>query len=325
MYYSKKMDPSKIVIGIVVVIALISLFSMISSFINTNESSDIKGGHRLVLVVSGSMEPTIAVNSLSLMEVCSFDEVNIGDIIMYKVPGNIDIAHRVVDKVSNEEEQYILTKGDNNRHHDNLYITPDMVNGRIIAIYNWTAPFISLIMAEPGMVDPIALGKVIIIAILVLGLLVMGLEYFGHKVSMIIKARDTSKDGVYNKKLEEYKGILQNRLKVLALIENLEKDIASLEGQLPTVNKSTKRLEEIVHQITLLKRKRLLARGKMLDEIDGFLKSSGDMQTALRKYRRLTSVKAECYKALLEEAVNIKGGSIKSGELAEIHNDKSTK
>ena len=83
----------------------------------------------------------------------------------------------------------------------------------------------------------------------------------------------------------------------------------------------------------------------MLDEIDGFLKSSGDMQTALRKYRRLTSVKAECYKALfissnifplannlflLRSVIWCTISSsllvlLLSGELAEIHNDKSTK
>lgn len=295
MFYSKKVDPSKVFVYLGVIVAIVTIIILSTSIINTDGSSDVKNGHRLVLVVSGSMEPTISVNSLSKMEVCQFEDINIGDIIMYKIPGNIDIAHRVIDKFSTDTEDYIITKGDNNKYQDNIFVTPDMVKGRIIEIYNWTAPFVSLIMAEPGMVDPIALGKVIIIAILVLGLLVLGIGTLGNYTKVVLKSRDTSDKSYYTKELNEYKSLLESRLRDFADIHSLESEISDLIQQ--TIDKGVSEKDIEGKKLEIM---RLLTRGKMLDEMDSFLNSSHDMTKALTRYKRLSRKEISAYRDLIE-------------------------
>ena len=71
------------------------------------------------VVLSGSMEPTLHVGSLSFINKnVKFEEVKKGDIIAYKAESKILIAHRVYSV----EENGIVTKGDANEKDDGLSV-----------------------------------------------------------------------------------------------------------------------------------------------------------------------------------------------------------
>lgn len=84
----------------------------------TNSSSP------LVVVLSGSMEPAFQRGDILFLWNRE-DRVAIGDIVVYNAPQrDIPIVHRVVrehvvvDEKKNTEDQFLLTKGDNNERDD---------------------------------------------------------------------------------------------------------------------------------------------------------------------------------------------------------------
>ncbi|KAI5479422.1 signal peptidase, endoplasmic reticulum-type [Pseudohyphozyma bogoriensis] len=75
----------------------------------------------IVVVLSESMEPAIKRGDLLFLSMPSTSPLQIGDITVYQLPGQaIPIVHRVVEQHSMPDsiEQFILTKGDNNRLDD---------------------------------------------------------------------------------------------------------------------------------------------------------------------------------------------------------------
>ncbi|BGP26178.1 signal peptidase, endoplasmic reticulum-type [Rhodotorula toruloides] len=75
----------------------------------------------VVVVLSESMEPAIQRGDLLFLTMPRTAPLKHGDITVYKVPGSpIPIVHRVIEThdEKNSTEQWILTKGDNNRVDD---------------------------------------------------------------------------------------------------------------------------------------------------------------------------------------------------------------
>ena len=70
-------------------------------------------GYKPVLVLTGSMEPTLKVNGLAIVQKTNYNNVEINDIIMYELDDKL-ITHRVIEKT----DDGIVTKGDNNNAPD---------------------------------------------------------------------------------------------------------------------------------------------------------------------------------------------------------------
>ncbi|PWN38749.1 signal peptidase complex catalytic subunit SEC11 [Ceraceosorus guamensis] len=76
----------------------------------------------VVVVLSGSMEPAFYRGDLLFLSMPSAErKFKVGDITVYKVPGaDIPIVHRVLEThdLPEEDDQLLLTKGDNNSADD---------------------------------------------------------------------------------------------------------------------------------------------------------------------------------------------------------------
>lgn len=91
-------------------------------------------GQKPLVVISGSMEPTLKVGGILYYEKIDINELDEGDILVYKTKEHI-ISHRIVDITENG----FITKGDNNNSVDNYLVSDEQVLGKGT---NWSIPFI---------------------------------------------------------------------------------------------------------------------------------------------------------------------------------------
>ncbi len=90
-----------------------------------------------MVVVSRSMEPTINVNDIIVVRAVDPQDIEVGDIIVFKNPmgRDIPIVHRVVDIVELPTGDIgFITKGDNNPVKDPWVVSEEMVIGEVIYV-----------------------------------------------------------------------------------------------------------------------------------------------------------------------------------------------
>src|SRR5574344_73729 len=74
-------------------------------------------GQKPLVVISGSMEPTLNVGGILYYHNKDYQDFEIGDILVYRLNDH-NISHRVYDITSDG----IITKGDANKTYDDLLI-----------------------------------------------------------------------------------------------------------------------------------------------------------------------------------------------------------
>lgn len=89
-------------------------------------------------VISGSMEPNIPVGSLVYIKETSFENIEVGDVVTFKMGDNV-VTHRV--NMIDEDNQLIQTKGDANDSADGSMLTMDNILGKMA----FSIPFIGFI------------------------------------------------------------------------------------------------------------------------------------------------------------------------------------
>jgi signal peptidase I len=125
----------KIVSGMVttllVLLLIISLYIMISSRITGSQPSIM--GNQLMLVLSGSMEPSLKTGSvIGVKPLQDSSSLKVGDIITFNSPikSNTIVTHRITEiKGSGDFLEYV-TKGDNNKTEDPIAVPKSMVIGK---------------------------------------------------------------------------------------------------------------------------------------------------------------------------------------------------
>lgn len=91
-------------------------------------------GHKPLVVISGSMEPTLKVGGILYYEKMELENFKTNDILVYKTKDHI-ISHRIVDIV----DDGFITKGDANNSVDNNLVNKNQVLGKGT---NWSIPYI---------------------------------------------------------------------------------------------------------------------------------------------------------------------------------------
>ena len=150
---------------ILIVVMFIGGIKIYGSVVGSNgDTHTYIFGYKPVIVVSGSMLPTIEVNSINIVKECSIDELEVGDIVMYKSDyEDILITHRVQEFIDGESGKELIAKGDNNDIADAYPIRADQVRGKIVYTWNDIAPILSDILPSDGVYNPIGVMRVILI------------------------------------------------------------------------------------------------------------------------------------------------------------------
>merc|ERR1712130_99386 len=113
----------------------------------------------IVVVLTGSMEPSFYKGDLLFLWKNEVRPVQSGDIVVYNIHGRqpaIPIVHRVMNAHTDRQtgEQVILTKGDNNSVDDRglynrgqLWIVPDDILGRVVGFLPYIG-YVTILMNE---------------------------------------------------------------------------------------------------------------------------------------------------------------------------------
>lgn len=102
-----------------VVIAVIAIYLAIAA--------PILLGYRPMVVLSGSMEPTYPVGSITYYHKCTFDELEEGKPLTFNA-GESLVTHRMV--TVNGLSRTVITKGDNNATEDPVPVEENQVVGQ---------------------------------------------------------------------------------------------------------------------------------------------------------------------------------------------------
>lgn len=132
------------ILGWVVTILIVGfcLFSFYQVHFN-KESNGFLLGHRFIVAQSGSMEPYLMTGGIAVTkEVDSLDDIEIGDVITYKMYNPDGSPVRITHRIISMEDGAIRTKGDNNNVDDNYYISIEQVEDKVIGVFNGSASFV---------------------------------------------------------------------------------------------------------------------------------------------------------------------------------------
>ncbi|KAF9971797.1 Signal peptidase complex catalytic subunit S11C [Modicella reniformis] len=131
----------------------------------------------LVVVLSGSMEPAFARGDILFLNNPK-KPIEIGEIPVFKIPNrDIPIVHRVIDRHDSENgNQVLLTKGDNNDVDDRIFIyrelhsnrnmmwvEPQHIVGRVQGFLQYLGMF-TIFMTDYPMLKYALLGAIALIA-----------------------------------------------------------------------------------------------------------------------------------------------------------------
>ncbi len=117
------------------------------------------GGIRVLVVQSGSMEPTIGVKSIVLT--APTQSYNVGDIITFKQSGNSTML--VTHRVKEIQRTEFITKGDANKNADAEPVSINNIIGKTIIDIPWIGYVISFIQTIPGFILLIVVPAVAIV------------------------------------------------------------------------------------------------------------------------------------------------------------------
>lgn len=129
---------------IVIVCAFIIFVGFNAIISGGTKQSFLFNNKRPTIVITGSMEPTIEVNSIVMLEPVSFNDLEEGDIIRYDSGMGYSVMHRIIHKTVS----YVVTKGDNNAVADTLPVMPQQVTGRVVSIHNNTSKLITFLFGK---------------------------------------------------------------------------------------------------------------------------------------------------------------------------------
>jgi len=141
-----------IIYGLVIIFAFLAISAKFSI-----------GGIKLLVVKSGSMEPTIRTGSLVVDRTAK--EYKESDIITFRStndPSNTT-THRIVGIEKQDNSVEFITKGDANDSNDPLKLNPDLIIGKVVFKIPYLGYIVAFARTMPGLIILVIIPATIII------------------------------------------------------------------------------------------------------------------------------------------------------------------
>ena len=125
-----------ILIIVLLIIVVLSGLSMLQAKKNPNQIPSVFG-YSPMSVLSGSMSPMLEPGDMIIIKKPPIEEIEIGEVITYRVGADTFVTHRVVDIITTDNQIKFQTQGDANNTIDQTLIEPEnMVGSFVLRIPN---------------------------------------------------------------------------------------------------------------------------------------------------------------------------------------------
>lgn len=124
-------------------------------------------GHRLYIVDSGSMSPTIKVDSMIIVKESEAREIEEGDIITYYGAWNsTKVTHRVMEV--RDQGKTFITKGDANTTDDPLPLEGERIIGKVVFFIPYIGMVFRFLSSIYGIIALVVVGAIWLIVPMIL-------------------------------------------------------------------------------------------------------------------------------------------------------------
>lgn len=121
---------SVILFTLLILILVYNIVLISQSIINPTETPSFFG-IKTYTIISGSMKPEINIGDIVVVKEVSDNELRINDIVAYRNGQNV-VTHRIVDMRNPNGEIEYITKGDNNNTTDDIVLTTELIEGKVV-------------------------------------------------------------------------------------------------------------------------------------------------------------------------------------------------
>lgn len=142
-----------------IILSVLIILFIINLILSFEENTHILGIY-MFNIVSESMEPTLEIDDVVIVQKCDTSQLQKGDIITFQQDGRI-ISHRILDVTKEKEAIKFETKGDNNEIPDPEMVEAGQVYGKVLFKIKKIGKFISYIQNVRGLIN-IAIFAVIV-------------------------------------------------------------------------------------------------------------------------------------------------------------------
>lgn len=197
--YNKYLNKRFILFLVYTIITIVISYSVITVI---NNGFDDIFGYTVRLVISGSMEPEIKINSISVIQKCDISEVKEGDIVCFSYGS--DIIHRVINVFNVDNHTILHTKGDANEVPDSIEISSDMFVGKVVKTYNGAAKIIEKYSIEPGKIDTMSLARNMVFSGLFIGIIVFCVSWLVTIVGLAVRTFTSRSEEEIQRYIDKY-------------------------------------------------------------------------------------------------------------------------
>lgn len=123
---------------ITAVITALVCYMLLCNVIAVREEKPVSYfGYSYSYVPTKSMEPTIKAGDSIIFTKVKYDDLKVGDIIIYKSKEGDTKGLYIVHRIIEQTDEGFITKGDNNQSADSEIITADMLIGKYKKTFNF--------------------------------------------------------------------------------------------------------------------------------------------------------------------------------------------
>jgi len=162
----------KVVFTILLIIMFAMIFLLLKSRITGKEPSI--NGHKMYVVDSGSMTPTLKIGSLIFVKEVEPLEIKIGDTITYRGADTSIVTHRVTNIEDNNGLKFI-TKGDANETEDPMPVEANRLVGKVVFSIVYLGFVLEFLKSKSGLI--------LVSIIILVWIITQGLKAYRGKIN----------------------------------------------------------------------------------------------------------------------------------------------
>lgn len=119
-------------------------------------------GYRFMSVLTGSMRPELEPGDMAVVKTISPEKIKPGDIITFKMDGNMLVTHRVINVDDRGGSLMFETKGDANNVKDEKQVSPEQIVGVMVFSIPYGGYVTSFIKTRPGIIIAIMIPAILL-------------------------------------------------------------------------------------------------------------------------------------------------------------------